>query len=69
MGIRKIADLPAHETCRDSEHNPPTHIYLSNGVYEHTCPSCKHTMQFTVRHPSYSGGGTGTPYFGGATTL
>ena len=53
MPTRKISDLPKQETCRDSEHDPPKHMVYSDGVYEHTCPSCGRVKQFTVRNPVY----------------
>ena len=47
--LKKIADLPAQDVCRHSEHNPPTMIVLPPGVYEHTCPGCGKIVTFTVR--------------------
>ena len=38
MPIRKIADHSA--TCKNPDHNPPTHIYLEPGIWEHQCPQC-----------------------------
>jgi hypothetical protein len=49
-GTRKIADLP--KVCCDPYHNPPTHMFYEDGVWEHTCPSCGKTKTFTVRNPS-----------------
>lgn len=49
-GTRKIADLP--QPCRDSGHNPPSMMSFSDGIYEHVCPSCGKSQQFTVRNPS-----------------
>lgn len=38
-------DLPADQTCRHSEHFPPTHLYIPPGKgYMHTCPACGHTQ-------------------------
>lgn len=34
--------------CSNPEHNPPSHIVLDPGIYEHTCPSCGKTEQFEV---------------------
>ncbi len=48
MGTRKIAELPRSMRCRHPEHNPPTHMVFSPGVYEHTCPQCCATIRFTV---------------------
>jgi len=45
-GLRKIKD--AEKPCLSPEHNPPTHIVLSAGTYEYTCPSCGKVMVFTV---------------------
>jgi hypothetical protein len=50
MTLKKIADLP--KICRHPEHNPPTMIVLSPGVYEHTCPGCGHQITFTIREKS-----------------
>lgn len=47
---RKIADAP--EFCRDSEHNPPTHMVYEPGTWEHVCPRCKHRVVFTS--PSFT---------------
>ena len=44
--LRKIKD--AEIPCMDSEHNPPMHIVLAPGTYEHTCPSCGKKVKFTV---------------------
>lgn len=52
MGLKKIADLPRQQFCRHPEHNPPGHIVLSPGVYEHTCPGCKSVFRFSV-HPTH----------------
>lgn len=49
MTLKKIADLPKHETCTHPEHEPPTMIVLEPGVYEHECPGCHHKTTFTVR--------------------
>ena len=52
MPTRKIADLP--NNCMDKDHNPPMHVYLENGVYEHTCPLCGKKQIFTVNKPTLS---------------
>lgn len=57
MPTRKIGDLvhpsvAGAKTCRDSEHNPPSHIVLENGIYEHECPGCGYKRTFTVNKPS-----------------
>lgn len=34
-------DLPKDETCKDREHNPPSHMVIPHGQgYNHVCPSC-----------------------------
>lgn len=34
-------DIPKNETCKDREHNPPSHIVIPHGQgYNHVCPSC-----------------------------
>lgn len=38
--MKKIFDLPKVVQCSHPEHEPPKHIALSPGVYEHTCPKC-----------------------------
>lgn len=48
--------LPEHEdsfhyelaACRHPEHEPPTHVVLEPGRWEHCCPSCHRTLLFTV---------------------
>lgn len=46
--LKKVGEvLPP---CLNPEHNPPAHIVLEPGVYEHTCPGCGHTVSFTVPH-------------------
>lgn len=60
MPTRKIADLPA--PCLDSEHNPPTHIALERGVYEHVCPACGEKRQFVVETPTMGGPHSGAVY-------
>lgn len=51
MPIRKIADF--EEPCRHPEHNPPRHLVLTPGLYEHTCPACKHKERFIVERPTW----------------
>jgi len=45
---RKIRDINIPKVCRHPEHNPPMHWCPEPGVYEHTCPSCGHVVQFVV---------------------
>jgi hypothetical protein len=44
MPLRKIGgpEFPEDKEkyCTDPEHNPPTHLYLTPGTYEHECPAC-----------------------------
>lgn len=57
--MKKIADLPDSPIyrglpkekfpCHHPEHNPPTHIVLSPGIYEHTCPACGKTKEVIIR--------------------
>ena len=57
MPLKKIRDAPF--ICTDPEHNPPSHIVLPNGVYEHTCPRCGKVTTFTVANPTCCLGGDG----------
>lgn len=47
-GTRKIRDLDPQEFCTDPEHGPATFKVFNPGVYEHTCPRCGKTIQFTI---------------------
>lgn len=41
-------DLPEINICKDSEHNPPTHLYIPPGKgYKHVCPSCNRVVYIT----------------------
>jgi hypothetical protein len=51
MATKKMGDLP--NSCRSPEHNPPHHVSLPNGVYEHTCPKCGAKQVFTVARPTW----------------
>jgi len=34
-------DLPKDKSCKDREHNPPSHMVIPQGKgYRHVCPSC-----------------------------
>jgi hypothetical protein len=46
--LKKVSELWTLVACRSTEHNPPSMIVLSPGVYEHTCPNCGHVTRFTV---------------------
>lgn len=48
MSLKKIADFDLQDTCLDPEHNPPSHIVLKPGIYEHTCPNCGKITKFSV---------------------
>lgn len=46
-------ELPQHMTCRDPQHEPPTHILIPNGMgYRHVCPQCGRE---TILTPSETG--------------
>ena len=48
-GLKKIDDGKwVKNPCLCPEHNPPMHIVLEPGTYEHTCPLCGHKITFTV---------------------
>jgi hypothetical protein len=49
-GLRKIGDLP--NSCRHPEHDPPSHYFYQDGVYEYTCPGCGRIHKIIVRNPS-----------------
>lgn len=44
--LKKIADAKA--PCMNSQHNPPMHVVLQPGTYEHTCPGCGSKTLFEV---------------------
>jgi len=46
MSLIKIKE--PDEQCMHPEHNPPMHIYLEPGTYEHTCPACGKTVVFEI---------------------
>lgn len=58
MTLIKIADAP--KPCLNPEHNPPSMIVLSPGTYQHTCPGCGYSVQFTVGNVTCYGGSVGT---------
>lgn len=48
----KVADVPwVRPPCRNPNHDPPQHIVLEPGVYEHTCPGCGQKQVFTIVRP------------------
>jgi len=46
-GLKKVGEVPV--PCMHPEHEPPKHIVLSPGQYEHTCPACGKVSRFTVQ--------------------
>ena len=48
MSLRKIKKPTKEETCLHPEHNPPMHIVLEPGTYEHICPGCGKKEVFEV---------------------
>lgn len=46
MPTIKIKDLS--RPCLSSQHNPPSMMVYSPGVYQHTCPACGAVQIFTV---------------------
>lgn len=38
-GLKKISE--SKNICLNSNHEPPSHMVLSPGVYEYVCPGCK----------------------------
>lgn len=40
--------LNKKNACFSPDHNPPTHIVLSPGNYEHTCSDCGRVVYFSV---------------------
>lgn len=44
-GFTKIAEITP---CLSHDHNPPSSILLSPGLYEYACPSCGHVTRFQV---------------------
>lgn len=57
MPLKRIADLPAPKSdvipCYHIDHNPPKHIVLEDGVYEHVCSQCGYKTVFTVFRPTF----------------
>jgi len=54
MPLKKIDTWPEKKICRNPEHNPPGHICLEPGTYEHTCPGCGNVQKLIV--PDYEMG-------------
>lgn len=50
MGLKKVAE-PSRPPCLSPGHNPPQHISLPAGTYEHTCDACGSKQTFTVTRP------------------
>ncbi len=53
MPTKKIADIPLSQQCRHPDHNPPSHMVLEDGIYEHTCAGCGHRQRFLVSKPTF----------------
>lgn len=51
MTLKKIKDL--QKPCAHPEHNPPSHIVLQPGVYEHICPGCGEKKTFEVARATW----------------
>ncbi len=47
-GWKRIGDVP--KPCLHPKHNPPAHIVLKPGVYEHVCPGCGKRTVVNVPH-------------------
>lgn len=52
-GLRKIGDIPTETGCTSPRHDPPSLIYLENGIYEYVCPKCGRRIVFTINRPKY----------------
>lgn len=51
MPIRKLETrsvIAVVPLCTDQDHNPPKHLLLEPGFYEHTCPRCSRVTLFEV---------------------
>jgi hypothetical protein len=48
MPLKKIRDITPQERCIHPDHNFPSMILLSPGVWEHTCPKCGKVTTVTV---------------------
>ena len=50
MTLRKLPDSEVWQErlCQSPEHNPPSHIVLEPGTWEHTCPACGKKLIFTI---------------------
>ncbi len=47
MPTRRIADL-FQRICRSPDHDPPRHLALAPGLYEHVCSGCGRRLVFRV---------------------
>ena len=47
--MKKIADYPQSRRCRHPEHEPPSMIVLTPGIYEHECPRCHQKQEIIIR--------------------
>jgi hypothetical protein len=53
MPMRRIGEadvrvVPERPACADPEHNPPTHMVLEPGTYQHDCPRCGAVTTFNI---------------------
>lgn len=46
MTLKKIKDAP--RPCLSPGHEPPMHIVLEPGTYQHKCDACGKVKEFTV---------------------
>ena len=62
MATKRIGDVPAgnkewykavEPRCYYPDHDPPQHIVLEPGMYEHTCEGCGKRQVFIVHGPSW----------------
>lgn len=44
----KVADVKPIEVCTNPGHNPPIHMVLDPGIYEHKCPGCGKIHKITI---------------------
>jgi hypothetical protein len=46
--MKQVKSYPTNEMCMYPEHNPPMHIVLEPGEYEHECPACRKKQKIVV---------------------
>jgi hypothetical protein len=59
--MRKIRSIPDVRACRHPRHDPPMHISLSPGIYEHSCPRCGVATVVTIHGSSLAANAGGWP--------